>query len=175
MLNSFLEVVYCVATSYIADTTLEALPTSSRVGRARVGGIVINNPRMQAVIEAVTKFAAAPNGFRASDIAAQVREIMGYSEDTYTSRKAAYDLKKLRGKNVIRRVGKSRRYEIVPEGLRAVTALLVLREKVIKPVLAGAGKPRQGRKPKNQSPIDAHYEAIQSQMRNLFQLIGVAV
>jgi hypothetical protein len=175
MLNSFLEVVYCVATSYIADTTLEALPTSSRVGRARVGGIVINNPRMQAVIEAVTKFAAAPNGFRASDIAAQVREIMGYSEDTYTSRKAAYDLKKLRGKNVIRRVRKSRRYEIVPEGLRAVTALLVLREKVIKPVLAGAGKPRRGRKPKNQSPIDAHYEAIQSQMRNLFQLIGVAV
>ena len=99
---------------------------------------------------------------------------MGYSEDTYTPRKAAYDLKKLRGKNVIRRVGKSRRYETVPEGLRTVTALLVLRDKVIKPVLAGAGKPRRGRKPKNQSPIDAHYEAIQFQMRSLFQLIGVA-
>jgi hypothetical protein len=175
MLNSFLEVVYCVAVSYIADTTLEALPTSSRVGRARVGGIDINNPRMRAVIEAVTGFAAAPLGFRASDIAAKVREIMGYSGDTYTSRKAAYDLKKLRGKNVIHRVEKSRRYEVVPQELRAVTALLVLREKVIKPVLAGAGKPRRGRKPKNQSPIDAHYEAIQSQMRNLFQLIGVAV
>jgi hypothetical protein len=175
MLNSFLEVVYCVATSYIADTTLEALPTSSRVGRARVGGIDINNPRMRAVIEAVTGFAAAPLGFRASDIAAKVREIMGYSEDTYTSRKAAYDLKKLRGKNVIHRVAKSRRYEIVPQGLRAVTALLVLRDKVIKPVLAGAGKPKSGTRPKNQSPIDTHYEAIQSQMRSLFQLIGVAV
>jgi hypothetical protein len=175
MLNRFLEVVYCVAVSYIADTTLDALPTSSRVGRARVGGIDIDKPRMRAVIEAVTGFAAAPLGFRASDIAAKVREIMGYSEDTYTSRKAAYDLKKLRGKNVIHRVGKSRRYEVVAQELRAVTALLVLREKVIKPVLAGAGKPRRGRKPKNQSPIDAHYEAIQSQMRNLFQLIGVAV
>jgi hypothetical protein len=174
MLTRFLEVVYCVAVSYIADTTLEALPKSSRVGQARVGGIDINNPRMRAVIEAVTRFAAAPDGFRASDIATKVQEIMGYSEDTYTSRKAAYDLKKLRGKNVIRRAGKSRRYEIIPEGLRAVTALLVLRDKVIKPVLAGAGKPRGGRKPKNQSPIDAHYEAIQSQMRSLFQLIGVA-
>jgi len=174
MLNQFLEVVYCVAVSYIADTTLETLPTPSRVGRARVGGIVINNPRMRAVIEAVTNLAAAPNGFRASDIAARVREITGYSKDTYTSRKAAYDLKKLRGKNVIRRMGKSRRYEIVPEGLRAVTALLILREKVIKPVLAGAGKSRRGRNPKNQSPIDAHYEAIQFHMRSLFQLIGVA-
>jgi hypothetical protein len=99
---------------------------------------------------------------------------MRYSEDTYTSRKAAYDLKKLRGKNVIRRVGKSRRYEIVPDGLRAVTALLVLREKAIKPVLAGVGKARRGRQPKNQSLIDTHYEAIQSQMRDLFQLIGIA-
>jgi hypothetical protein len=174
MLNRFLEAVYCVAASYIADTTLEALPKPSRVGRARVGGIDISNPRMRAVIEAVTRFAAAPNGFRASDIAARVQEIMGYSEDTYTPRQAAYDLKKLRGKNVIRRVGKSRRYEIVPDGLRAVTALLVLRDKVIKPVLAGAGKPRRGRKPKNQSPIDAHYEAIQFQMHSLFELIGVA-
>jgi len=174
MLNRFLEVVYCVAVSYIADTTLEALPKSSRVGRARVGGIDINNPRMRAVIEAVTRFAAAPLGFRAADIAAEVREIMGYSEDTYTSRKAAYDLKKLRGKNVVRTVEKSRRYEIVPQGLRAVTALLVLTDKVIKPVLAGAGKPGRGRKPKNQSPIDAHYEAFQFQMRSLFQLIGLA-
>jgi hypothetical protein len=174
MLNRFLEVVYCVAVSYIADTTLETLPKASRVGRARVGGIDINNPRMRAVIEAVTGFAAAPNGFRASDIVVRVQEIMGNSKDTYTSRKAAYDLKKLRGKDVVRRVGKSRRYEIVPAGLRAVIALLVLRDKVIKPVLAGAGKPRCGRKPKNQSPIDAHYEAIQFQMRSLFQLIGVA-
>jgi hypothetical protein len=39
MLNRFLEVVYCVAVSCIADTTLETLPTSSRVGQARVGGI----------------------------------------------------------------------------------------------------------------------------------------
>jgi hypothetical protein len=174
MLNRFLEVVYCVAVSYIADTTLETLPKASRVGRARVGGIDINNPRMRAVIEAVTGFAAAPNGFRASDIVVRVQEIMGNSKDTYTSRKAAYDLKKLRGKDVVRRVGKSRRYEIVPAGLRAVIALLVLRDKVIKPVLAGAGKPRRGRKPKNQSPIDAHYEVIQFQMRSLFQLIGVA-
>jgi len=160
MLNRFLEVVSCVTVSSIGNTTLETLSTSSRVGQARVGGIDINNPRMRAVIETVIGFAAAPHGFCVSDVAAKVREIMGYDENAYTSRKAAYDLKKLRGKNVVCRIGKSRRYEIVPQGLRTVTALLVLRDKVIKPVLAGAGKPKLGRKPKNQSPIDVHYEAI---------------
>jgi hypothetical protein len=46
---------------------------------------------------------------------------------------AAYDLKKLRGKEIVRRIGHSRRYEPLPTGLRAMTALLVLRNKAIKP------------------------------------------
>jgi len=37
-------------------------------------------------------------------------------------------------------------------------------DKVIKPVLAGAGKPKRGRKPRNQNPIDTHYQAIQFEM-----------
>jgi len=174
ILNRFLKVVRCIDVSYIADSTLETLPTPSRVGQTRVGGVDINKPRMRAVIEAVIALAPVPRGFRSSDVAAKVRAITGANESEYTARKAAYDLKKLRGKNLVRRIGRSRRYETVPEGLQAMAALLVLREKVIKPVLAGAGKPRRGRKPKDQSPLDAHYETIQFQMRNLFQLIGIA-
>ncbi|MCX6034345.1 MAG: hypothetical protein NTV38_05125, partial [Chloroflexi bacterium] len=93
----------------------------------------------------------------------------------YTPRQAAYDLKKLRGKNLLRKIENSRRYEPVPEGLREMTALFVLREKVIKPVLAGAGKIRRGPKLKYQSQVDIHYANIQTEMRNLFQTIGLAV
>lgn len=174
ILNRFLKVVRCIDVSYIADSTLETLPTPSRVGQTRVGGVDINKPRMRAVIEAVIALAPVPRGFRSSDVAAKVRAITGANESEYTARKAAYDLKKLRGKNLVRKIERSRRYETVPEGLQAMAALLVLREKVIKPVLAGASKPRRGRKPKDQSPLDAHYETIQFQMRNLFQLIGIA-
>ncbi len=56
-----------------------------------------------------------------------------------------------------------------------MTALFVLREKVIKPVLAGAGKTRRGPKLKHQSQVDIHYANIQTEMRNLFQTIGLAV
>jgi len=123
----------------------------------------------------VIALAPTPQGFRSSDVAEKVQAIIGDDETKYTARKAAYDLKKLRGKNIVRRIGKSRRYETVPEGLQAMTALLVLRDKVINSVLAGAGKLRRGPKPKNQSPIDAHYESIQLQLRSLFhQLVGIA-
>jgi hypothetical protein len=174
ILNRFLNVVRCVDVVGIGDTQLDEWPTPSQVGRTRVGGVDLNKPRMRAVVEAVIRLAAAPQGFSSSELAAQVHTLMGVPETGYTPRQAAYDLKKLRGKDLVHMAGTSRRYETVPEGLQALAAWLVLREKVIKPVLAGAGRPRRGRKPKDQSPIDAHYETLQAEMRQLFQAIGIA-
>ena len=89
-------------------------------------------------------------------------------------RRTAYDLKKLRGKGLISRVGKSRRYTVPPQALRAIAALVLLREKVIRPILAGAALPKRGRKPANWSPIDSHYEAIRKDMVTLFEDLGIA-
>lgn len=174
ILNRFANVLRCIDVSTIADRRLDELPTSSQVGQTRVGGVDINRPRTRAVIEAVITLSAAPSGFSSSEVAAQVRAIRTTQPDPYTARQAAYDLKKLRGKNLVRKIGLSRRYETVSDGLQMMTALLVLREKVIKPVLAGAGQPRRGPKPKQPDPIDAQYQIIQADMRSLFQLIGLA-
>jgi len=175
ILNHFLQAVHRVDVSCIDVATWETLHTASQVGRMRVGGIDLNQARMQAVINAVISLAAAPQGFRSSDVAVKVRAIRGLNERAYTARQAAYDLKKLRGKHLVRLVPKSRRYEVVPEGLQTLTALLVLRDKVIKPVLAGVGKPKPGPKPKNRSPLDVQYGTVHAEMRNLLEIIGVAV
>lgn len=67
---------------------------------------------------------------------------------------AAYDLKKL--KHIVRRMGHTRRYDPLPTGLRAITALLVLRDKAIKPLLAAARLLHAacGRTPKR--PLPSH-------------------
>jgi hypothetical protein len=44
-------------------------------------------------------------------------------------RRAAYDLKKLRAKNIVRRIAQAHRYESTASGLRATVALVVLRNK----------------------------------------------
>lgn len=56
-----------------------------------------------------------------------------------------------------------------------MTALLLLPEKISKPVLAGAGQPKPGPKPKHQAPIEALDQSIQFAMRNLCELLGIAV
>jgi hypothetical protein len=156
----------------VSNDTLAHLANPLRLGSTRLGGIDLNKPRLRVVLEAVISLAAAPTGFKVADLAARVCAMMQLEPSAYTARQAAYDLKKLRGKQLVHKIGQSRRYETTPEGLRTITALLLLREKVIKPLLAGTGKPRRGRKPKHQRPIDAHYEAIRLEMCKLFQLVA---
>ena len=171
ILNRFLNALRCMDMTSISDTSLEDWHKPSHVGQTRVGGVDINQPRMRAVLQAVFALSAAPHGFQCADLAAQVRE--NFASD-YTARQAAYDLKKLRGKNLMRKIDHSHRYEPVPEELRKIAALFVLLEKVIKPVLSGAGRTTRGPKPKYQSQTDIHYANIQAEMRNLFQTIGLA-
>jgi hypothetical protein len=125
-----------------------------------VGGIDLNQPRMRRVAEAVLALSASPVGFTASELAGQVHSMTGQPESGYGARRAAYDIKKLRAKGMVRKIGKSRRYEPVPEGLRSLTALLVLREKIIRPLLAAGTQPEPQAKPANPVPIDHHYENL---------------
>ena len=125
-------------------------------------------------MEAVISLSVLPNGFKVSDLAAKVRKILGLDADTYKARHASYDLKKLRGKNWVRKIGKSRRYETGPAGLQTITALLVLREKIIKPVLVGASKHKRGPKLKDEAPVDAQYRILQREMHTLHHLLGIA-
>jgi hypothetical protein len=171
----FLTVLHCVERAFISADTLDQVHTASQVGQTRVGGINLHQPRMRAVIEAVIQLAPTPDGFTVTDMADKVREIRNLQAEAYTTRQAAYDLKKLRGKHWVHKRPHSRRYEVCPTGVRTMTALWVLREKVIKPVLAGVTKPKRGPKPKHQTPLDAHYHAIQLAMFNLFQLLGISV
>src|SRR5438270_11024908 len=92
----------------------------------------------------------------------------------HSPRHAAYDLKKLRGKQILRRIGHTRRYEPLPAGLRAMTALLVLRNKAIKPLLAAAQPLRPPRGAHNPKPIDAHYHAMRVAMQGVFHELGLA-
>ena len=174
ILERFLDAVGCSNACFVSDETLENLPLPAQLGQTKVGGIDLNKPRMRRVAEAVLALSASPVGFTASGLAGQVHSMTGQPESGYGARRAAYDIKKLRAKGMVRRIGKSRRYEPVPEGLRSLTALLVLREKIIRPLLAAGTQPEPQAKPANPVPIDHHYERLRAGMRDLFTELGIA-
>jgi hypothetical protein len=55
-----------------------------------------------------------------------------------------------------------------------MTALVVLREKVIKPLLAASQQSEESHaKPNHPTPVDQHYEHLRVGMRNLFTALGM--
>jgi hypothetical protein len=159
---------------FVSDDTMENLPQPTHVGQTKVGGIDLNKPRMRRVAYAVLALSSSPTGFTASDLAEKVRAISGQPASEYGARRAAYDIKKLRGKDMVQKIGASRRYQPLLEGMRALTALVVLREKVIRPLLAASTRPHIHSKLSNPTPIDQHYETLRVGMHGLFIELGVA-
>jgi hypothetical protein len=173
VLTRFLDVVQCVDSPAIDDGAWDELSKPSQVGKSRVTGIQMASARLGAVMESVLALATQPDGFTSGELAIQVRRRLDGDESDYQARHAAYDLKKLRGKHLVEKVGNSRRYLAPNAGLRTITALLMLRDKVFKPVLSNRNTQGQ-RPPKNGNPLDVHYHNLKQEMRRLFKTLKIA-
>src|SRR6202165_4186957 len=174
VLERFADALSWIDQCFIADDMLEQLPMAARVGKTVVGGIALNKARMRRVIEAVIALSASPNGFTAAEMATRVCALGRQSPSPYDPRQAAYDLKKLRGKDIVCRIGHTRRYQPLPTGLRSMTALVVSPNKSIKRFLAVSQPLQPTRGTQNPKPIDLHYDAIQAAMRGVFHELGLA-
>ena len=122
---------------------------------------------------AILALSAGPEGFTVGDLAARVQAMTGQAGADYTVRQAAYDLRKFRGKRLVVKPGRSRRYQVPPDGARTMTALLVLRDQVIAPILAGCRVPRRGARPRTWTAIDGDYETLRRDMVALFDDLGI--
>ena len=173
MVDRFISMLDCVDVGFLPDGILDQLPTPSQIGATRVGGVDVNKPRTRAALAAVLALAIAPEGFTVAEHAAKVRTLTGQDEDGYTTRQAAYDLRKLRGKQLIVKPGRTRRYQVPQDAVRTIAALQTLRDQVIAPILAGVRRPGPGRPPKTWTRIDRDYETLRSDMRTLLQDLGI--
>jgi hypothetical protein len=71
----------------------------------------------------------------------------------YNARKAAYDLRKLRGKTLVQRIANTRRYRVRRPGIRTLAPLLILREKVLSPYWPESVAPSAAASPKRSIPL----------------------
>jgi hypothetical protein len=163
MIVEFLAVVQAAHLSFLPAEQLDSLPMPTYRGQQRLAGVDIQKTRMRAVAQALIALAPQPAGFTAEQLAARVR-----------AQHAAYDLRKFRGKTLVQRIANSRRYRVRRLGIRTIAALLILRENVLKPLLAGVARPKRGRPPKNIHPLDLHYQSLQRQMLSTLQYLKLA-
>ena len=175
ILVRFLNQLHSLDQAFVADDTLDTLGQPGLVGTTRTAGLDLNKTRLRTVLQAVIALAPFPTGFTASQLADKVRYFMGWDDTQYRPRQAAYDLRKLRGKQWVEKIGNSRRYQPLLAGLKIMAALLTLRQKVVKPVLAGSTKPKSEPLPHHQTELDIQYRKVQTEMHQLLLMLGIAL
>lgn len=165
-------VLDCVDVAFLANGVLEELRAPSTLGAIRVGGVDVNNPRIRAALGAVSALAVVPDGFTVAALAAKVNQASPHIN--YTTRQAAYDLRKLRAKRLVEKPGRGRSYHVPPHVARTITAISVLHDQVLTPIIAGVRSPRNGRKPAAWTTVDRDYEVIRIDVQRLFGHLGLA-
>ncbi len=173
MVDRFTSMLDCVDVTFMPDGILDQLPTPSQIGATRTGGLDINKPRTRTALTAVLAPAVSPDGFTVADLATKVQSLTGQSNHDYTVRQAAYDLRKLRGKRLIVKPGRTRRYHVPGQAARTTAAPLTLRDQIITPILAGVRRPGPGRPPSTRTRIDRDYENLRTGMRTLFNDLAI--
>jgi hypothetical protein len=161
----------CLDIGFIPDGTLDQLPQPSQLAAVRVGGVDPNKPRTRATLAAVLALSPAPGGFTVTDLAAKVHTMTGHTD--YTTRQAAYDLRKPRGKHLVDKPGRTRRHHVGDPPARTIAALLTLHDQVIGPIPAGVRSPRMGPKPAHRTQADRHYESLRIGMQALFTDLAI--
>lgn len=170
----FLGVVQAAHESHLDAGLLDSLSEPTQRGSQRLAGVNTNQARMRAVLAAVLALAARPGGFPVEHLSAQMQTRWTPAGRPYGRRQAAYDLRKLRGKNLVERVERTRRYRVGPAAVGTLAALVIVREKVLKPVLTGATRRGGGHPPKHMAPIDQHYANLCAELERTLHTLGLA-
>jgi hypothetical protein len=173
ILLNFLAVVQAAHVSFLDLGSFEQWAQPVQRGKRRLAGITMDNARNRHVLDAVMGLATQPEGFMLKDVAHAVRERTHWSEKEYPVRKASYDIAKLRGKKLVAKLPGTRKYQCQAPAMSAMCAYLILREKVIKPLLAGVVR-RNGRPPKNIHRVDAHYVNLRVELNKTLEVLGIA-
>jgi hypothetical protein len=117
-------------------------PTITPSGR-RTPGLKLDDPRLLAVMQALTGFVHLARGgrFRTRDLHQRAAEALGMTTATYRLGQLRYDLAKLRAKGLVLKVPQTHTYRLTPQGMRICVLFLKLFHRVYAPISAAVLKP----------------------------------
>jgi hypothetical protein len=174
----YLDVQQDVLATYVDRGQLEQMrqPSVSATGR-RVPGLHLDDPRLLAVLQAILCFAylVGKGCFRTKDLLADVRKALANPD--YTLSQLRYDLSKLRGKGLVRRLAGTQSYQVTSEGYRIGFFHLKLYQKLYAPLTAAISDPvpADNRVPQSRkSKLDRLYAAVDKALEKLAAHVGIA-
>jgi hypothetical protein len=104
-------------------------PTTTETGQ-RAPGLRFGQPRVMAVLAALSRFAPALNGFSNADVRETVQALLNVSPEAYTASQMSYDLRRLRLKGLIVRIKDTHRYILTTYGRKVAYLMTKLQHRI---------------------------------------------
>jgi hypothetical protein len=99
-------------------------------------GLKFGQPRVMALLLALTLFQHLIDGFRNHDLRKQVADLLGVTVSEYRPNQMTYDLRRLRLKGLIYRPSGTNRYFVTPYGWKVARLFSRLEARVFRPAIA---------------------------------------
>jgi hypothetical protein len=136
----------------------------------RIPGLRLTDPRTQALLHALLVFRLLPHGFTNRDLRALLAPLLGLPPGTITAGQMSYDLRRLRGHELIVRIPGSHRYRVTDTGLHHAMLLTRIHTRLLQPGLAALTDPD----PPLPTPLRAAARNYQRALNQLTQKAGLA-
>jgi hypothetical protein len=179
--DRYLAIQQDVLETYIDRRQMARLrqPTITSSGR-RTPGLKLDDPRLLAVMQALTCFAHFSRGgrFRSRDLHQRAADALGLTTTTYRLVHLRYDLAKLRAKGLVLKVPKTQTYRLTAQGFRICVLFLKLFERVYAPLAAATLQPvaHDAVLPQDRrSSLDQLYAAVDSALDLLLHHLGFSL
>jgi hypothetical protein len=118
-----------------ADSIQRVVQPTVHADGQRAPGLKFGDPRVMALMQALSRFECLIDGFRSRDLRSKVACLLGVGWDEYTSGKMSYDLRRLVRKGIICRMRRSQHYHLTPYGWKLVRLYARLEARVFRPTL----------------------------------------
>jgi hypothetical protein len=145
--------------------TLESVVLPSTHDGQRAPGLRFGEPRVMALLASVAAFAHVIGGLTNKSLRAQMSV---HWQPGYTSAQASYDLRRLRLKGFIERIGGTNTYRATAHGLRIAAFFTQLAARVVVPTLtdlAALARPRRSAPP----PLAAAWRSYERELKLLLR------
>jgi hypothetical protein len=135
---------------------LAALAQPTVRGKRRIPGIRLHDDRVLRLLEVLLEPGGLVADWTTADLHAHILARHHLTAEDYRPSQLRYDLWKLRAKNLVDRVGTTRRYRLTEAGARIGVLLVKLRFRLLGPLVTLAAGPR----PRTGSPVTPVETAI---------------
>jgi hypothetical protein len=126
---------------WAGEDTINSLSRPVVVDGQRGPALRFGDPRVHALMSAISVFRLLPNGFSNRDLRAHAAPLQGLDPPSLTPGRMTYDLRRLRLHGLVERIPHTNRYRVTDNGWR--TAMLVTRaySHILRPGLAELSSP----------------------------------